>query len=90
MKNFKTLKKELLAEPEIKKEYDALDPEYQLIRAVIAKRIQKNMSQAQLAKKVGTKQSAISRFESGNANPSLKFLQKVAKGLGSELKVKLH
>jgi predicted transcriptional regulator len=58
-----------LKDPAFKREYDALEPEYAVIRAVIGKRIEKKMSQQQLARKVGTKQSAISRLESGNANP---------------------
>lgn len=78
---------QLLKDPEFKREYDALEPEYAVIRAVIGKRIEKKMSQQQLARKIGTKQSAISRLESGNANPSVKFLQKVATALGARLSI---
>jgi ribosome-binding protein aMBF1 (putative translation factor) len=90
MKNFKPfneLKKELLADPEVKKYYDDLGPEYELIRAVIDKRLKKKMSQQTLAKQIGTRQSAISRLESGEGNPSFKFLQKVAKALDSKLRI---
>lgn len=86
-KPFSEMKKELLADPEVKKYYDDLAPEYELIRAVLDKRIQKKMSQAQLAQKIGTRQSAISRLESGESNPSFKFLQKVALALGSRLSI---
>ena len=93
MKNFKPfseLKKELLADPEVKKYYDELEPEYALVRSIIDKRLKKNMSQTELAKKVGTGQSAISRLESGEANPSMKFLQKVAKALDTHLTISLQ
>lgn len=90
MKNFITFeehKKKLLADPEVRKYYDELAPEYELIRAVIDKRIKNKMSQADLAKKMGTGQSAISRLESGESNPSFKFLQKVAQALGARLTI---
>ena len=84
-KPFSQLKKELLADPEVKKYYDEFKPEYAFIRSIIDKRMKKKMSQAQLATKVGTRQSAISRLESGESNPSFKFLQKVARALGAGL-----
>jgi len=79
--------KQQLKDPDFKREYDKLEPEYAVIRAVIGKRIEKKMSQQQLAKRVGTKQSAISRLESGGSNPSMKFLQKVATALGARLSI---
>lgn len=80
-------KKRLLADPEVKRYYDELESEYALISSVIEKRLAKKLSQQDLARKVGTKQSAISRLESGNANPSMKFLQKVAEALGARLSI---
>ncbi|MEK7166376.1 MAG: helix-turn-helix transcriptional regulator [Patescibacteria group bacterium] len=93
MKNtitFAEHKKKLLADPEVRKHYDALGPEYELIRSVIDKRMKKRMSQADLAKKIGTGQSAISRLESGEANPSMKFLQKVASALDARLTISIQ
>jgi ribosome-binding protein aMBF1 (putative translation factor) len=93
MKNFITFeehKKELLSDPEVKKYYDALEPEYALIRSLIDKRLKKKMSQAELAHKIGTRQSAISRLEGGGSNPSMKFLQKVARALDAQLFVTLQ
>ncbi len=87
LKPFREMKRELLADLEVKAEYDRLEPEYQLIRAVLDKRLKKKMSQAQLAKKVGTRQSAISRLESGRANPSFNFLNRVARALDSTLRI---
>ena len=87
--NSKTLTKKLLADPEVKRLYDEMEAEYQVISAVIGKRLEKKMSQKQLADRVGTKQSAISRLESGNSNPSVNFLSKVAKALGGELQIRI-
>ncbi len=84
------MKRELLADPEVRKYYDELGPEYELIRSVIDKRLKKKMSQEELAKKVGTGQSAISRLEGGGYNPSFKFLQKVAQALGAQLSISLR
>lgn len=77
----------MLKNPEVRRAYDALGPEFALIEQIIAKRIQKKLTQTALAKKIGTKQSAIARLESGTYNPSLVFLKKVAKGLDAKLKI---
>lgn len=87
LKPFSEMKKELLSYPEVKRVYDALEPEYAVIQAIIQKRIEKKMSQKELAKKIGTGQSAISRLESGNSNPSLRFLQKIASALETRLTI---
>lgn len=81
------IEKEWMKDPEFKKEYDKLGPEYELISKVIGARIKKGLTQAELAKKIGTKQSAIARLESGNANPSFNFLKKVGTGLGKRLQI---
>lgn len=86
---FENLKRRLLKDPETKREYDRLGPEYKLIEQVIANRIKKGYSQAQLAAKVKTKQSAISRLESGGYNPTLEFLNKVSTALGCKLSISL-
>ncbi|HJZ06059.1 MAG: transcriptional regulator [Candidatus Levybacteria bacterium RIFCSPLOWO2_01_FULL_39_24] len=80
---------EALKDPEFKKEYDALEVEYSIISQVIQKRLEKKMSQKQLAEKIGTKQSAIARLEGGNTNPSVAFLEKVSKALGSKLQISI-
>lgn len=89
MKNWSVLRKELLSDPEVKKEYDKLAPRYALISALIAARLKKGMTQKDVAERIGTKQSAIARLESGNVNPSLEFLQKIAQVMGYKLTVKL-
>ena len=80
---------EALKDPEFKKEYDALEVEYSIISQVIQKRLEKKMSQKQLAEKIGTKQSAIARLEGGNTKPSVAFLEKVSKALGSKLQISI-
>ncbi len=87
LKSFDSFKKKLLKDPEIKKAYDELKPEFDLAAAIIQKRIDKKMTQAALAKKMGTKQSAVSRLESGSTNPSFSQLRKVAKALDSKLTI---
>ncbi len=84
---FKDHLREALKDPKLKAEYDKLRPEFDLIEAVIAKRIEKNLTQKELARRLGTKQSAISRLESGNGNPSVGFLRKVADALGVGLHI---
>jgi len=85
--DFATWKRQMLKDPAFKAEYDKLQPESAVIRAMIEARIKKNLTQTQLAKKLGTKQSVISRLESGKANPSLKILQKLAHALDSHLEI---
>ncbi len=87
MITFKKFLKESLKNPEFKKEYDRLAPEFAAIKKMIQKRIDKEMTQKALAKKIRTKQSAISRFESGKSNPTVGFLHKVAKGLDAKVKI---
>lgn len=87
--SFSDVKKEWLKDPKFKKAYDDLEPEYAIIRAVLQKRIKSKMSQKDLAKKLGTKQSAISRLESGTYNPTLSFLKKLSTTLGGKLEIKI-
>ncbi|EKD84529.1 MAG: transcriptional regulator, XRE family [uncultured bacterium] len=89
MKSFKDLKKELLKDPEIKQAYQELEPEFALIEAIIKKRLEKGLTQKELAKKIGTKQSAISRFESGEYNPSLSLITKIAQALNAKIKIEI-
>jgi len=89
--NYKEYKKAALAgNPELRKEYKTLAPQYEIIEAVIAARIEKQMTQAELAERADTKQSNISRFESGNYNPSVEFLQKIAGALDKQLEITLR
>lgn len=86
--NYDSLKAKIFAErPEVKEEYDALGPQYEIIRTEIESRKAAGMTQKDLAERMGTAQANISRFESGSYNPSLAFLEKMAKSLGKTLKI---
>lgn len=87
MKNYTEIRRRLLKTPEIKKAYEALGPEFQVIALLIKARIQKRLSQQKLAERTGTRQSAISRFESGTYNPTLSFIYKIADALDARLKI---
>lgn len=87
--SFDLLKEELLEDEEFRAEYDKLKPRYEVISQIIQVRKEKNMTQEDLAKKVGTQKSNISRLESGNYNPSLDLLIKVARCLGKDLLVQI-
>lgn len=89
MTNFDLYLEEQLEDTEFLKKYKALEPEYEIIKQIIKSRIEQNMTQKQLAEKIGIKQSNISRLESGNYNPSSDFLKKVAAALGKELHIEL-
>ena len=86
-KNFRETLNEQLNNPVFKKEWDALEPEYQIIKAMLATRNEKAMTQKQLADITGIPQADISRLENGNANPSLRTLQRLADGMGMKLKL---
>lgn len=86
-KNFRETLNEQMKNPEFKKEWDVLEPEYQIIKAMLDARNEKAMTQKQLADITGIPQADISRLENGNANPSLKTLQRLADGMGMKLKL---
>ncbi len=89
MSKWESLEKELLADKETKREFDKLAPRYAVISELISARIKNKMTQKDVAEKVGTKQSAIARLESGSINPSLEFLRKIATVMGYKLTVHL-
>lgn len=78
---------EQLKDPDFKKEWNDIQPEMDVIRAIIDAREEQNLTQKELAKKVGMNQADISKLENGTRNPSLKLLKKLATGLGMELKI---
>jgi len=81
-------KKRFEEDPELKKEYDKLELEYKIISQIIDLRRKKKISQKQLAELLNTKQPSIARLESGDYNPSIDFLKKIAEVLGAELEIK--
>lgn len=84
---FEELEAELMSDPRFVKEWKKIEPEYQLKRQLIGARLKKKMTQAQVAKKIGTGQAVISRLESGSAKPSISLLQRVARALDTEIRL---
>lgn len=87
MTKLKHLKAMLLKDPEVRKEYDALEEEFALIAEVAKARLRSGLSQAQLAKRMNTTQSTIARLESGRGRPSTRTLSRFAKATGHRLKI---
>ena len=84
-KQFKETLKELMKNQEFKKEYDALEPEFQIIKAMMKARNEKGITQKELSSITGITQADISKLENGTANPSIKTLQRLANALGKNL-----
>lgn len=78
---------EQLKDETFKKEYEALEPEYEIISSLIDARKANKVTQKQLSEATGIAQSDISKIENGSANPTLKLLQRLAEGLNMSLKV---
>lgn len=78
---------EQFKDPEFKKEWDNLEPEMEVVRAMIKARTAQNLTQKDLAEKTGINQANISKLENGNMNPSLKLLKRIADGLGMNLRI---
>jgi transcriptional regulator with XRE-family HTH domain len=86
----KTLEKALaeqMKNPDFRAEYEALEPEFAIIQAIIDARKDSGMTQKELAEATGIAQADISKLENGNANPSLKTMQRLASGMGMKLKI---
>jgi predicted transcriptional regulator len=82
-------KKKLLQNEEVWQELKNNEAEYKIIEEIITARQEKNLTQKDLADLVGTRQSNISRLESGNYNPTLEFLNKIARAIGKELEIRI-
>ncbi|NJE33578.1 helix-turn-helix domain-containing protein [Megasphaera sp. SW808] len=81
--------KESLKNPEFKKAYDELEPEFMFIQALIDARREQGMTQKELAKRTGIDQSDISKIEHGKLNISFKTMRKLAHGLGKTVQIQL-
>ncbi|MBO6001564.1 MAG: helix-turn-helix transcriptional regulator [Spirochaetales bacterium] len=82
---YEEFKEIALSDPETKKEYEAMEPEFQLILALLKLRIEQNLTQQELAERTGINRSDISKIEHGNANPSLKTMKRLAGALGKRV-----
>lgn len=85
--SYKDYRKRALQNPEVKAEYDALQPEYDIIQTMIDARVQQNMTQKDLSARTEITQADISRIENGTRNSSLNMVKKLAQGLGMQLKL---
>ncbi len=88
--NWKTYEKKLLKNKEFRRIAKESEPEYQLARSLIAARINKRLTQAEIAKRARTNQASISRLETGSARPSMPFLERIAAALGGRLMVRIE
>ncbi|MCK6450222.1 MAG: helix-turn-helix transcriptional regulator [Alphaproteobacteria bacterium] len=86
---FERIKSRLLANSRVKAEYDALAPEFEISAELLRARLRAGLSQAELAERMGTSQSAIARLESGQTLPSTKTLLRYARATGSKVQVRL-
>ena len=86
---FDEMKREMFKRPGFKAAYDALGPKYALINAMLDARNKKGMTQAEIARRAGTTQSAIARFEAGRSNPTLEFASRLSRALGARLEIRL-
>ncbi len=86
---YEDFKAQLLTDPEVRKEYEALEPQFRLIRDILLRRSELNLSQMELAKRVGTRQPAISRLERGDGNININTLRRIADALDADLDISL-
>jgi predicted transcriptional regulator len=86
---FRKLKARLLADPKVKAGYDALAPEFEIGAELLRARLRAGLSQAELAARMATSESAIARLENGHTLPSTKTLLRYAEATGSKFKLRL-
>lgn len=87
MKTFKDYKKQQMQDTELDREYEAIQPEMDVIRAIVNARTSQNLTQNELAKRTGINQADISKLENGTRNPSINLLKRLAEGMGMNLKI---
>lgn len=87
MKKFDDFLNEQLQDEEFRKEYNDMQPEMDVIKAIINARISKNLTQKELAQRTGINQADISKLEHGTRNPSINLLKKLAEGMDMALKI---
>ena len=87
MKTLKEFKSEQMKNPEFVKEYNSIQPEMDVISAMVDARTSQNLTQKQLAERTGINQADISKLENGTRNPSINLLKRLADGMGMVLKI---
>ena len=84
---YEEFKELALSDPEVKREYDDMEPEYQLVLSLLNLREEQNLSQQELSERSGINRADISRIENANANPSLKTLKRLAGAFGKKVRI---
>ncbi len=87
MSDFRNYLNRQLQRPSFKAEWDALQPELAIAQAMIDARKESGLTQKQLSERTGIAQADISKLERGNANPSLRTLQRLAAGMGMNVRI---
>ena len=87
MTNFNDFLAEQMENEEFRKEWEALEPEFTIMQAMIDARNEEGLTQKDLSERSGIAQGDISKLENGNANPSIRTLQRLANAMGKKLKI---
>lgn len=87
MRKFDDFLEEQLQDEEFRKEYDDIQPEMDVIKAIVDARISQNLTQKELAQRTGINQADISKLEHGTRNPSINLLKRLAEGMDMALKI---
>ncbi len=87
MKTLNNMLSEQLKDEEFRKEYEAIQPEMAIIRAIVDARTSQNLTQKELAERTGINQADISKLENGTRNPSVNLLKRLADGMGMDLRI---
>lgn len=90
MARISEMHKKWMGEAEYRKAYDALEEEFALAKAVIDARNRAGLTQAELARKMGTTQPVVARLEGGRGRPSMRTLERLAKATGSHLLIRFE
>jgi toxin-antitoxin system, antitoxin component, xre family len=87
MKTFDDMLNEQLEDINFRKEYEDIQPEMDVIRAIVDARTAQNLTQKELSKITGINQADISKLENGTRNPTVSLLKRLAEGMGMELRI---
>ena len=87
MKTLQQYKNEQMNDTSFIKEYEAVQPELDVIKAIVEARTSQNITQKELAERTGINQADISKLENGTRNPSVNLLKRLADGMGMALKI---
>ena len=87
MRTFDDMLSNQLKDENFRKEYEAIHPEMDVIRAIVDARTSQNLTQKELAERTGINQADISKLENGTRNPSVNLLKRLADGMGMALKI---